>query len=142
MIVISHDRYFMDRVVDQLLVFNETGTIENFPGNYSDYVDTLKAIRGIAGKAAVPDVPETIEQGATSSASPKKKRITNREREELKTLEKDIDRLETEKQKLDALFASGSGTTEEYQLAGGRLKEITLSLNGKLARWESLAESA
>jgi ABC transport system ATP-binding/permease protein len=137
-IIISHDRYFMDRVVDQLLVFSQTGKITTFTGNYTDYVDALKDIRSAANKKQVSSQPSSNSQKTSQPSF--KKRLNNRDREEMKRLEKEVDSLEIEKQSLAEIFSSGTGSSEDYAAAGKRLKEITEKLDKKILRWESLAE--
>ena len=140
-IIISHDRYFMDRAVDQLLIFKGDGTISHFWGGYTDYVDTMKDLAKAAklksSQAPPPSSP------LTSSLPPEKKRqLTNKEQQEFKKLDGEIEKLEVEKRSLNALFTSGEGTPEEYEKAGKRLKDVEAVLREKLARWEELAEFA
>lgn len=139
-IVISHDRYFMDRVVDHLLIFDGKGNISHFWGSYTDYADTLNDMAALT-RPRPSTVPERTDIPAPASAA-KKKHLSNWEAKELKTLEEEIGRLESEKNRLSELFSFGTAPPGEYERAGKRLKEIDELLDKKLARWEELAELA
>jgi ABC transport system ATP-binding/permease protein len=138
-IIISHDRYFMDRVVDQLLVFNMQGKISSFSGNYSEYMSELKVAKSIANKKANTPPPSTGID-ANTSPPPEKKRLTYREQEELKQLEKEIDSLENDKKKIDKVFTNIKSSADDYASAGKQIKEISEALELKIERWETLAE--
>jgi ABC transport system ATP-binding/permease protein len=139
-IVISHDRYFMDRVVDRLFVFNSKAQITPFDGNYTDYSDTLKVIQAMSNstgnKAPASEKKQDDREKETSV------KLNNKERETLKRLEKEIDKLESEKAKLNDLFSLGTASSEDYADAGKRLKSITEDLENKLTVWTDLAERA
>ncbi len=139
-IIISHDRYFMDRVVDRLFVFKANGKIASFQGNYTEYSDTLKTKNTVQTQ-----VPSTKSDKTLSSnkQEPKHKltnKLTNKEREELKKIEKEIDRLETEKAQLSKLFSGDKQSKDVYADAGKQLKIISEELDQKLERWEEFAD--
>ena len=109
MILISHDRYFMDRVVNQLLIFNTDCDIIPFRGNYSDYMDTLKDIEDL----------KTLQSKSKSKpkqSNPSQPKKSNTK--DIKKIEKIIDQLETEKKSLDAIFCSPDSTPADYADAG------------------------
>ncbi|MFA5878669.1 MAG: ABC-F family ATP-binding cassette domain-containing protein [Candidatus Margulisiibacteriota bacterium] len=155
LIIISHDRYFLDRVVDNLLVFEGTGKITKFTGSFTEYNQeaaiALRKSRGSEparvgisrGTASQNYEAATLEEKAeeqiAAMALPKKK-LTNKEQQELKALEVKIEKLETEKKQLETIFTHGQGNPEEYLTTGKRLKEITPILEQMLSRWEYLAE--
>ncbi len=135
-LIISHDRYFMDRVIDKLFIFEGQGKIRPFVGSYTDYLDTLADIEE-AQKAAVVSKPQE-----KPSASTEKKRLTYGETQEFKKLEQDIHNLEDEKVRLTNLFSSPDVPASDYETSGKRLVEIEQLLDEKLKRWEYLADYA
>ncbi len=134
-VIISHDRYFMDRVVDHLLIFNGDGTTSHFWGGYTDYADTLAEIAKAQTRSSEPIALPLL-------PIVKKKQLSFKEQQELKRLEAEIEALEAEKVELAALFSSGEGSSVAYQAAGKRLKDIEFDLQDRLPRWEVLAEMA
>ncbi len=135
LIVVSHDRYFMDRVVDQLLIFTENGRIHRFSGSYTDYLDTLNDVKRYQSS------PKQVAKQAHTSSHIKTK-LTNKERYEFQKLETDIEILETEKDRLTVLVTSQSLSSNEYERIGKQLKTIETKLSKDYARWEQLAEFA
>jgi ABC transport system ATP-binding/permease protein len=135
-IVISHDRYFMDRVVDHLFIFNPGGQINEFTGSYSEYRDYLKEMKAEINKKSTPS------QGKQHNRKEDKtvKALSFNEQQEFKTLEKDIEALEAEKKDLSAQFSSGTLHADHYKSAGARLKAIDEQLETKFLRWEGLGE--
>lgn len=140
-IVVSHDRYFMDRVVDHLLVFNGEGQIDDFPGNYSEYRE-WKSLRD-------KEVQEAKEQ-ARHDAAPsqktntwggeKKRRLSFKEKQELKELETAIEALEKEKADIEAALCSGTLSVEELTEKSKRLPLLQEELDEKSMRWLELSE--
>jgi len=136
-IVISHDRYFMDRVVDHLLIFKGNGDISHFVGSYTDYADSLKEDAKAEKKGpSLPVKPAPVEPPA-----PAKKQLSYKEQQEFKKLEQYIEELENEKTKLTEIF-SQPGTPEDYEKVGKRLKDIATQLELNYTRWEYLAQLA
>lgn len=135
LIIVSHDRWFMDRVVDHLLVFNGNADIDDFPGNYTQYreSDKGKNIKEATGK------PET--KAATSQQRGQHKRkLTYKERKELETLEKEISGLEKEKGEIVAALSGGTVSVEEITSLSKRLPECEKILESKTDRWLELSE--
>ncbi|MCP4050918.1 MAG: ABC-F family ATP-binding cassette domain-containing protein [bacterium] len=139
LVIVSHDRYFMDRVVDQLLIFTDNSAITTFHGGYSDYLENQKNFNKLADikndTAVKNKKPDSIKPA-------EKKKLSFKENQELKTLEQEIEMLELEKKELDTMFSCSSGSPEKYREAGKRIKDITFLLNKKMNRWEELAEYA
>lgn len=129
LIVISHDRYFMDRVVDQLLIFTGEGNIESFLGNYSEYMEHKKAIEKEASKSTVP------KKNNRPPKSPKQV-----DAKKLKKIEQEIEALESEKKNLESIFMDQTASPEDFADAGKKLKTITETLDQKLEDWEHLSE--
>jgi ATP-binding cassette subfamily F protein uup len=139
-IIISHDRYFMDRVVDRLFVFKANGKIASFQGNYTEYSDILKTKNTVQIQVPSTKSDKTL---SLNEQEPKHKltnKRTNKEREELKKIEKEIDRLETEKAQLSEMFSGDKQSKEAYADAGKKLKVISEELDQKLERWEEFSD--
>lgn len=134
-IVVSHDRYFMDKVVDHLLVFNGQGDIRDFPGNYSDYRDWKEA------KAQQEkEVRKSQEEKTARVRLNDKKKMTYKERLEFEQLEKDIAALEEEKASIEASLCSGELAVEELTRCSKRLSEVNDLIDEKTMRWLELSE--
>lgn len=134
-IVVSHDRYFMDKVVDHLLVFKGQGDIRDFPGNYSDYRDWKLAKAEHDKEAAKPKEEKTQRVRLNE-----KRRLTFKERKELEQLEKDIAALEEEKKQLEADLCSGTLSVDELTEKSKRLPALNDELDEKTMRWLELSE--
>lgn len=134
-IVVSHDRYFMDKVVNHLLVFNGQGDIRDFPGNYSDYRDWKEA------KAQQEkEVRKSQEEKTARVRLNDKKKMTYKERLEFEQLEKDIAALEEEKASIEASLCSGELAVEELTRCSKRLSEVNDLIDEKTMRWLELSE--
>lgn len=141
-IIVSHDRYFMDKVVDHVLVFKGNGVVKDFPGNYSQY-------RAYAEMKAQAEREETAASAKNKTAqkakgktrqNPEKRKLTFKERRELEQLEQDIDRLEAEQKALEQDFASGTLSVEEITEKSKRLNSLKKELDEKSTRWLELSE--
>ncbi|MDR1518404.1 MAG: ABC-F family ATP-binding cassette domain-containing protein [Dysgonamonadaceae bacterium] len=140
LIVVSHDRYFMDKVVDHLLVFEGGGKIKDFPGNYTQYRE-WKADEGKkhAGEA------KTVRQESTQAQKPKtagKTKLSFKEQREFEQLEKDIEALESEKEVLTEKLSSGTLPADELISASKRTSELMSLIDEKTMRWLELSEFA
>jgi ATP-binding cassette subfamily F protein uup len=136
LIVVSHDRYFMDKVVDHLLVFNGGGDIRDFPGNYSDYRDWKEA-RAKQEKAA--EKPQ--EEKTARVRLNEKRKMSFKERREYESLEKEIGELETEKARIEEQLCSGTLTVDKLTKLSKRLPEVNDLLDEKSMRWLELGEA-
>ena len=142
-IVVSHDRYFMDKVVDHLLVFKGNGELKDFPGNYTDYrewkeTQEQKAKSEQAEKAKQDNKKTTAEKRNTSDNT--RRRLSFKEKKELEQLEMEIAALEEEKKTIETNLCSGTLSIEELTLQSKRLPEINESLDEKTLRWLELSE--
>jgi ATP-binding cassette subfamily F protein uup len=139
LIVISHDRYFMDKVTDHLLVFHGDAQIQDFPGNYTQYREW---------KSAVPETHpakgKTTGAGREPSSHKKKqdekKKLSFKEKQEFETLEQEIDKMEAEKERISALLSSGNLPTEELINKSNLLSELIALIDEKTMRWLELSE--
>ena len=142
-IVVSHDRYFMDKVVDHLLVFNGEGQIDDFPGNYSEYREwkqlrdrEQQEEREAAKNAAQTDAPAR----QNTWGGEKKRRLSFKEKQELQQLEQDIARLEEEKKTIEQALCSGTLSVDELTVKSKRLPQLSDELDEKSMRWLELSE--
>ena len=134
-IVVSHDRYFMDKVVDHLLVFKGQGDIRDFPGNYSDYRDWREVKEQREKEAEKPKEEKTARVRLND-----KRRMTFKERKEYERLEKEIGELEQEKADIESALCSGTLSVEELTEKSKRLPELNDLIDEKSMRWLELSE--
>ena len=137
-IVVSHDRYFMDKVVDHLLVFNGQGDIRNFPGNYTQYREWKEAHEHPAmEKGHKPVSPKSEKRPERNYDKP---RLTFKERKELEQLEQEIGLLETEKKALEEELCSGTLSVDVLTEKSKRLSCLVDEMEAKTLRWMELCE--
>ena len=138
-IVVSHDRYFMDKVVDHLLVFKGDGEIKDFPGNYTQYREwqSLQP-RESAQTKETPSVKENKQNRETQPTG--KRKMTYKEKREFEQLEKDIEKLESEQQSIEEALCSGTLSVEELTEKSKRLPLLKDELDEKSMRWLELSE--
>ena len=142
-IVVSHDRYFMDKVVDHLLVFKGDGEVKDFPGNYSQYREWEDARRDSLREQRREPVPTENSPRETAHGRVRtndRRRLSYKEKKELEQLSLDIDRLEEEKRQLEAELSSGTLSVEEITAHSKRLPLLTEELDVKSMRWLELSE--
>jgi ATP-binding cassette subfamily F protein uup len=147
LIVISHDRYFMDKVVDHLLVFHGDARIQNFPGNYSLYrawkseEEKKEAAEAKAAEAKMAAAKAgTAEPLARQKKEEEKKKLTFKERQEYESLEGDIEQLEAEKEAISEQLSSGTLQADELVSQSERLSELIERIDEKTMRWLELSE--
>ena len=131
LIVVSHDRYFMDKIVDSLFVFRGNGIVENFPGNYSDY----RAYEDSKPKEKV----IKIEKQQKESTPPNKTKLSFVEKREFGSLEEDIDRLARKKKAIESSFLNEELTQTQIQEKSEELQQVLSSLEEKEERWLELS---
>jgi ATP-binding cassette subfamily F protein uup len=137
LVLVSHDRYFMDRLVDHLFVFEGNGIIRDFPGNYSQYrestVNSQKSTERVSEKkqASMNSGPSSVD---------KKRQLTFKEKREFETLEKEIAELTKEKELVDMRLNSGQESFEQLQQLSNRIGEIAKLLDEREMRWLELSE--
>ncbi|EFM02555.1 ABC-F family ATP-binding cassette domain-containing protein [Hoylesella marshii] len=135
-IIVSHDRYFMDKVVDHLLVFKGNGKVKDFPGNYTQY----RAWNSLQSKEETPTTaPKPQEQKAVYRNDTKRKK-TYKEKCEFERLDKEIAILEEERKKIEDALCSGNLSVEELTAKSKRLPELQRELDEKSMRWLELSE--
>ena len=156
LIIVSHDRHFLDRLVDHLFVFCGDGVVKDFIGNYTEYRTFIKdyeaaqkaaqkAVSAKPGASSVipstssvtPSTSSVIPSGATES---KKRKLTWKEQQELKALDEELPRLEAEKAGLEAQLSSGTLSPAQLQEASVRYGELQALIDEKELRWLELSE--
>ena len=148
-IVVSHDRYFMDKVVDHLLVFNGEGEIKDFPGNYTQYREFRGEWREGGGERILVKQEKKAEKYSTSDTShtslhsplsTTKRKFTYKEKREFEQLEKEIEALENEKKLIEEALCGGSISVDEITAMSKRLPVLNDELDEKSMRWLELSE--
>ena len=149
-IVVSHDRYFMDKVVDHLLVFKGEGEIQDFPGNYTQYRDWSRLQEKDEAEKAAAAAKTTVSNSASTNDGAgtakrdanfeNKRKMSYKEKREYEQLTQEIDKLTEEQKKLEEALCSGTLSVEELTEKSKRLPEIKDELDEKEMRWLELAE--
>ena len=137
-IVVSHDRYFMDKVVDHLLVFRGQGDIKDFPGNYTQYREWAALEESKTGSSS-----PTSSTGSSSKVSYRhddRRRLSYKEKREMEQLEKDIATLETEKKQIEEALCGGTTSVDDITAMSKRLPILNDELDEKSMRWLELSE--
>lgn len=135
LVIVSHDRYFMDKLTDHLFVFDGSGTVRDFPGNYTEYRDAVDRMESeknreekelIKSKTPVKETPQT------------KKKLSWKEQKELESIEQEISTLETEKNALESEMASGNLPADELIKKSHLLGDLMDRMDQKTERWMEL----
>ena len=138
LIVISHDRYFMDKVVDHLFVFHGEGKVQDFPGNYTQY--RLEAKGASVSLEDARKASYSLEGKDTKVKTEQKRRLSFKEKKELEELEVRMPQLEEEKNQLETLLSGGSSSADEIAQASKRYQEVQEELDEAEMRWLELSE--
>ena len=137
LIVVSHDRYFMDKMVDHMFVFKGDGEISDILGNYTEYRKNILR----EGKDANKYVKEEVKVVEKKPESLKEKiKLSFKERQEFEGLEKDMENLEKEKAEMTTVLSDESSSNEDLMKAGERLSKVVAELGDKEMRWLELSE--
>ena len=141
LLIVSHDRYFLDKTVDHLFIFREGGVVKDFVGQYSEYREYVKEQEAeearqakIAAEKAQKNKPQP------TSVTPAKRKLSYKEQRELEELEKLLPQLENEKRELEEKLSSGTLSHEELSAAAARIGEIINQIEEKEMRWLELSE--
>ncbi len=143
LVIVSHDRHFLDRLVDHLFVFCGDGVVKDFIGNFSQYREYIKDYE--AGQRSLAREAKKTEKASSESAQPAAKpsgprKLTYKERKELEQLEADIESLTAEKSEIESRMNGGITDFAELQKMSQRFTEISSSLDEKELRWLELSE--
>ena len=137
LLIVSHDRYFMDRLVDHLFVFEGNGIVRDFPGNYSQYREAIADNRLVMTQNLVTEKPTNEKP---TLAKDQKKQLSYKEKREFELLEKEIAALTKEKELVTEKLNNGKTPFEELQQCSTRIGEVTRLLDEKELRWLELSE--
>lgn len=148
LIIVSHDRHFLDKLVDHLFIFCGNGLVKDFIGSYSEYREYIKEFeaeqRSIARaeeKAAKEKAAKEAAKNAPAEAPAKKKKLSYKEQKELEQLEKDLEALSAEKADLETKLSSGNLPFDQLQAASERIGQIMELTDEKELRWLELSEN-
>lgn len=142
LLIVSHDRYFLDKTVDHLFVIREGGGVKDFVGHYSEYREYMKELEAEearAAKAAAKNSPKSAAP-QRDSAAPTRRKLSYKEARELEALEAEIPQLEAEKAELEARLSSGELSHGELTEASARIGELLEIIGEKEMRWLELSE--
>ena len=143
-IVVSHDRYFMDKVVDHLLVFRGNADLKDFPGNYTQYRDWKEVQDQLEKEAEAARQPKqtSVPEKNNRPQPEQKKKLTFKERKEFEALEVEIPQLEAEKAELETAMSSGTLSNDELMAKSERIAKVIEEIDEKTMRWLELSELA
>lgn len=139
-IVVSHDRYFMDKVVDHLLVFKGEGEIDDFPGNYSEYREWKSLREQEEQQERELHKKESATTKQNTWGGEKKRKLSFKEKQEMQQLEADIEKLEAEKAEIESALCSGTLSVDDLTEKSKRLPVLSEELDTKSMRWLELSE--
>ena len=145
-IVVSHDRYFMDKVVDHLLVFKGNAELKDFPGNYTDYrewnelMEEQEKDEKKAEQKKAAQKKTSVTEVKTEPKAPDRKKLSFKEKQEFEALEKEIPQLEAEKADIEKQLASSTLSSDEIIKASQRFGELGDIIDEKTMRWLELSE--
>jgi ABC transport system ATP-binding/permease protein len=140
LIIVSHDRFFMDKIVDHLFIFEGDGAIYDFPGNYSDYRSSQKIVESENRKANNPIKEKASEKPALDNNLPVRKKLSFKERLELNQLTSEIETLEKEKSGVEHSLNSGNLKADELIAMSNRMADLLKMIDQKTDRWIELSE--
>ena len=137
-LIVSHDRFFMDKVVDHLFVFEGNGKIKDFPGNYTQYREWKSQQAKVESNTIKAEQPQPKAKERTEE----KRRLSFKEKKEFEQLEIDIDALETEKKQIEEALSGGESDAKKIMELSARFEEVKKQLDEKSDRWIELSEFA
>ena len=145
LIIVSHDRFFLDKLADHLFIFEGNGIIKDFVGSYSGYRQYMKdkeAERKAAGaeRKAVEAERKAKENSQSDAGKTGKRKLSYKEQRELEQLEKDLEALNSEKAALEEALSSGTLSTEELTISSASIGEVINLLDEKEMRWLELSD--
>ena len=144
LLIVSHDRYFLDRLVDHLFVFEDNGHIRDFPGNYTDYRNFLAENKESNSENEKKSASAPINGGQTAPSAPvsTKRKLSYKEQKELEALETEMPKLEAKKAEWIEQLNSGTGSHEDLTKWAKEIERINAELEEKEMRWLELSEMA
>lgn len=144
LLIVSHDRYFLDKIVDHLFIIREGGQVKDFVGQYSEYREYIKELESEQARQVKIEAEKAQRQTAPtqdrSTDAPARKKLSYKQQRELEALEQEIPQLETEKSELEERLSSGALSHEELTAASERIGELIALIEEKEMRWLELSE--
>ena len=144
LLIVSHDRYFLDKIVDHLFIIREGGQVKDFVGQYSEYREYIKELESEQARQTKIEAEKAQRQTAPTqdrtTDSPARKKLSYKQQRELEALEQEIPQLETEKSDLEERLSSGALSHEELTAASERIGELITLIEEKEMRWLELNE--
>ncbi len=140
LIVVSHDRYFMDKMVDHLFVFEGDAVLKDITGNYTAFRTTQSKGPSRPAETKVMVEEKIVEKTKIQTSTEEKKKLSFKEKHEYDTIEQELESLEEQKDTFMAILSSGTSSSEELTQAGIKLKQIVEAIDTKTERWLELAE--
>ena len=141
-LIVSHDRYFMDRMVDHLFAFEGNGVIRDYPGNYTQYREAIANGSLTDDRQIMKQEPKLAEPVKAASSNSNGQKFSFKEKRELELLEKEMPELQKEKAALEIKMNEGNPGFDELQKAAERIGKIVQLLDEKEMRWLELSEKA
>ena len=140
LLIVSHDRFFTDKVVDRIFAFEGNGIVKDFPGNYTVYKNKKEEEKEQLEKTEKEKKKTEQPQSTPNNSVEKKRKLSFKERQEMQQLETDMEQLNTEKTIIETALNSGSLSPEELVAQSNRIAEIIAILDEKEMRWLELSE--
>lgn len=144
LLIVSHDRYFLDKIVDHLFIIREGGQVKDFVGQYSEYREYIKELESEQARQAKIEAEKAQRQNAPTqdrtTDTHARKKLSYKQQRELEALEQEIPQLETEKSDLEEKLSSGALSHEELTAASERIGELITLIEEKEMRWLELSE--
>ena len=141
LLIVSHDRYFLDKTVDHLFILRDGGVVKDFVGQYSEYREYVKEQEAEEARQAKIAAEKTQKsKPQQTSATPARRKLSYKEQRELEELEKLLPQLESEKTELEEKLSSGALSHEELSATAARISEIINQIEEKEMRWLELSE--
>lgn len=141
-LIVSHDRFFMDKIVDHTFIFEGNGVVYDFPGNYSDYRASQKKQAAELKQSELPDKTKTTTSVIQVNPNSAKKKLSFKEKREFELLTAELESLENEKKSLEDQLGNGNLSSEELVKHANRIAEIITLIDQKTDRWLELSEFA
>lgn len=142
LLIVSHDRYFLDKTVDHLFIFREGGNVKDFVGQYSEYREYIKEEEAAQAREAraIAEKNQKNSKPQSNTSTPTRKKLSYKEQRELEQLESEIPALEQQKSELEAALSSGTLSIDELTAASAKIAELIETLEEKEMRWLELSE--
>jgi ATP-binding cassette subfamily F protein uup len=140
LLIVSHDRYFLDKTVDHLFIFREGGAVKDFVGQYSEYREYIREEEAEKARQIKAAAEKSQPTKQSTSSTPQRRKLSFKEQRELEQLEAELPQLEEQKSQLEEQLSSGTLAHEEMMKAAARIGELIELIEEKEMRWLELSE--